>query len=203
MSNKKQNKMEFKLSEKKAILARFIEVLVNTGYDINPYIYKPLSHWDFEGLIKLTIDHCEEFELTLDDREIEYLENNKETIEETTEELTLDQRQAIGREKFPDWKKAEEVLKAIDIIQTNNREETQEKFEGSQKYDYKEFCNCCGRGIKGEPKFAIWTVEGPSAVPTNTTEEQMADVGLSTQGSFPIGSECAKKYPKEYITNWN
>ena len=110
--------MEFKLIEKKAILARFIEVLVNTGYDIKPYIYKPLSHWDFEGIIKSTIDHCEEYELTLDDREIEYLENNKETIEETieetTEELTLDQRQAIGREKFPDWKKAEAILKAID-----------------------------------------------------------------------------------------
>ena len=72
--------MVFKTTEKKAILARFIEILVNTGYDITPYIYKPLSNWDFEALINSSIKHCEEFELELNEREIEYLENKKEKL---------------------------------------------------------------------------------------------------------------------------
>jgi len=90
-------------------------------------------------------------------------------------------------------------MKDIEFIQTEKCFETQEKYENSSKYKYKEFCSCCGRGIKGEPKFWLNTIEGPSVVPFNTTEEEMKKEGLYTQGLFPIGSECKKRYPKEYV----
>ena len=42
-------------NDKKQILAKLIEAMVANGYDITPYIYKPLSHWDYEQLIKSTV----------------------------------------------------------------------------------------------------------------------------------------------------
>ena len=90
-------------------------------------------------------------------------------------------------------------MKQIEFIQTEKYFETLEKYENSSKYVYKEFCSCCGRGIKGKPKFWLNTVEGPEVVPFDTTEEEMMKHGEYPQGLFPIGSECRKRYPKEYV----
>ena len=99
------------------------------------------------------------------------------------------------------WNQKAKILKVIenDPTKWDTKDEMQEKYENSLKYNYKEFCYCCGRGIKGTPKFYIWTVEGPDLVPITVTEEDMARTDSAPQGAFPIGSECRKLYPKEYV----
>jgi hypothetical protein len=41
-----------KSEDKKQILARFIELMVYEGIDITSFIYKPLSHWDYDALLE-------------------------------------------------------------------------------------------------------------------------------------------------------
>ena len=116
-------------------------------------------------------------------------------------EKTINERFEAAKGKNLTWNEKAEILKVLDPDPTKweTKNDMQDKYENSTKYDYKEFCYCCGRGIKGQPKFYIWTVEGPDVIPVKTTEEQMADIGCYPQGAFPIGSECKKLYPKEYV----
>lgn len=95
--------------------------------------------------------------------------------------------------------KAEIEKVAVDFQHNDNKYEMEEKYSGSTKYDYTEFCDCCGRGIKGEPKFWIQAIEPGEVVPAHITDENIESVGLVSMGMYPIGSECRKKYPKEYI----
>lgn len=58
-------------------------------------------------------------------------------------------------------------------------------------------CICCGKPTN--QRYWINTVEGPGAIKSNVTDEDLEGLGLHSQGSFPIGSECRKRLPKDYV----
>lgn len=89
----------------------------------------------------------------------------------------------------------------IEFIQKDDRSDVEEKYSGSTKYQYEEFCDCCGRGIKGEPKFFIHAIEPGLVIPTSITHTLLEAEDIVSMGCYPIGSECKKKYPKEYVSN--
>ena len=53
-------------------------------------------------------------------------------------------------------------------------------------------CACCGKGIK-EPKLFINTIFGGEMYPANDSNE------YDDAWQMPIGKECAKKIPTEYL----
>jgi len=57
-------------------------------------------------------------------------------------------------------------------------------------------CDCCGRAIKGAPRY--W-IELEAATETVIHVEDAPLDGRGSLGSFPIGPECAKKYPDGYV----
>lgn len=52
---------KYSLSEKKQMLVHFIEMQVALGYDITPFIGKPLSYFDFDKLAAAIITKEEEY----------------------------------------------------------------------------------------------------------------------------------------------
>lgn len=64
--------------------------------------------------------------------------------------------------------------------------------------DTENSCICCGKPT--DAKLFINTIEGPDAVFSHITEQDMAAHGKYTQGWFPVGSDCAKKFPKGYVS---
>lgn len=55
-------------------------------------------------------------------------------------------------------------------------------------------CDCCGREIKGTPKFWIEVVGWGGKV---ASVDHGADE--TSLGFFPLGPECRKKYPAEFV----
>ena len=51
--HKTKIKSNMKTTEKKQLIANVIEKLVLNGYDITPFIGKPLSYFDYEKVKKL------------------------------------------------------------------------------------------------------------------------------------------------------
>ena len=91
---------------------------------------------------------------------------------------------------------------AIDAIENPSKYDTQDKYESSSKYNYEHFCACCGRGIKGDPKFGIHAVAPYLIVPFDTDHQSIEEEGIEDMGMYPIGSECKKRYSQEYIGAW-
>lgn len=58
-------------------------------------------------------------------------------------------------------------------------------------------CVCCGR--RTAEKHFIHAHIGWEAV--DTENEDLSEIESESQGFFPIGPECAKKLPKEFIFN--
>ena len=92
---------------------------------------------------------------------------------------------------------------AVSHLIKKNRYETEEKYQNSDKYDYKEFCDHCGRGIKGEPAYFIHLIAPSSVVPVDEqTSKEIERLNIAEEiedmGYYPIGSECVKIYPPEY-----
>jgi len=88
-------------------------------------------------------------------------------------------------------------------LTNNNREEIQEKYNNSDKYNYTEFCDKCGRGIKGKPAFYIHMVAPDYVVPNDSATNELIDKlamsgDIEDMGWYPIGSECVKAYNKKY-----
>jgi len=44
--------MKITLKDKKFLIARYFELLLLQGYGINEYMGKPLTYWNYTGLIK-------------------------------------------------------------------------------------------------------------------------------------------------------
>lgn len=86
-----------------------------------------------------------------------------------------------------------EDLEIVDFVETDSRYDNLEKYG-----DMENSCICCGKPIKNQ-KFWINTIEGPSPVHKDVTEEDMERFGYYPQGMFPIGPECKNKYPKSHI----
>lgn len=95
--------------------------------------------------------------------------------------------------------KLEETFRAIEAIENANKWEVEEKYQNSDSYSYTEFCACCGRGIKGEPKFYIHAIAPYLIVPFDTDSEEVEAKGVEDMGCYPIGSECKKRYPAGYV----
>lgn len=89
------------------------------------------------------------------------------------------------------------ILKNLGIIEipmTNSRQKNLDTFG-----DLQSSCICCGKPTN--QKLWINTVEGPDAVFSHITEEDMAAHDKYTQGCFPVGPDCAKKFPKGYVSS--
>ena len=84
-------------------------------------------------------------------------------------------------------------LGIINIPMTSSREKNLNTFG-----DLESSCICCGKPTN--EKLFINTVEGPDAVFSHITEKDMADHDLYPQGWFPVGSDCALKFPKGYVS---
>jgi hypothetical protein len=87
-----------------------------------------------------------------------------------------------------------EPTNTIDIPRIENNELYK---KNKVKYDenYNEFygaCACCGKGIK-EPKFLLNTIWGGSIYLANDQTE------YDDAWTMPIGSECVKRIPTEYV----
>lgn len=54
-------------------------------------------------------------------------------------------------------------------------------------------CLCCGKEVKTEKYFVHLCTDG------NLTSEEDENKIENSQGLFPIGSECRKKLPKEFV----
>ena len=61
--------------------------------------------------------------------------------------------------------------------------------------DYEKFygqCPCCGKGIK-EPKFFVNSIYGSEMYPANDNNQ------YKDAWHMPVGSECVKRIPSEYV----
>ncbi len=56
-------------------------------------------------------------------------------------------------------------------------------------------CVCCGK-LTAEKLFIH---ANTNWMAINTENEDLSEFDMESQGLFPIGPECAKKYPKEFI----
>lgn len=56
-------------------------------------------------------------------------------------------------------------------------------------------CDCCGRPIKGAPKFWIEVVGSGDEVAPAAGSERADSLGF-----FPLGPDCAKRYPTGYVS---
>ena len=73
----------------------------------------------------------------------------------------------------------------------------------SNKYDdnihrygeHSDTCVCCGK--RTAEKLYIHMSVDFAAV--DTTNEDLTEIDTVSQGMFPIGAECAKKFPKQFI----
>ena len=93
-------------------------------------------------------------------------------------------------------------LKPIPHITKSNRYEVQEKYNNSEKYNYTEFCDHCGRGIKGEPAYMIHMANTKVVIIGQKVDEYIHQETIAGRmedmGYYAIGSECVKVYHKEY-----
>ena len=82
-------------------------------------------------------------------------------------------------------------METFEIIQTENYSDNEEKITGDIMP-----CVRCGKGVKNT-KYHVELVDGGLyASPTNE-EADINDPGY--MGMYPIGSECRKHIPAEYI----
>lgn len=61
--------------------------------------------------------------------------------------------------------------------------------------DHSDTCFICGKRTS-EKLFIHYTTNGDIV---NTQAEDLSSIDRESQGFFPIGPECAKKYKKEFI----
>ena len=80
-----------------------------------------------------------------------------------------------------------------DIPQSSSYQENSKNFNSS-KFQYK--CACCGKGLN-EPKFFINTIWGGSMYPANDNNQ------YNDSWQMPIGNDCIKRIPTEYIIQSN
>jgi hypothetical protein len=85
------------------------------------------------------------------------------------------------------------------ILETETDFIQSDKFDDNiEKYGYNDnTCECCGKQLKNKNN-AIQTLEGPRVILAKVTNKEIEDAGLNQQGLFILGSDCIKKYPKEY-----
>ena len=83
-------------------------------------------------------------------------------------------------------------MKTLNFIQTENFEKNIDIYGFNVNT-----CECCGKQLKNK-NWAVNTIAGPEVIEANITDEELEAAGLESQGFFYLGSDCIKKYPKEY-----
>lgn len=84
------------------------------------------------------------------------------------------------------------TFKTHPIYESPKKDQNEEKYgilSGNQ-------CICCMRPMKAGETKAIHAVTSWEAV--NVDESELPE-GYTSQGLFPVGNSCAKKFPKEFI----
>jgi hypothetical protein len=92
------------------------------------------------------------------------------------------------------------MIHQVEIYESPIKERNENKFGFTAEPQ----CECCCKPLKeGSKYFQFHATTNWTAIPYNTTEEEMEVEGLETQGFFYVGSACAKKFPKEYTQQVN
>ena len=81
-------------------------------------------------------------------------------------------------------------IKTTPYVQSSKYDQNIEKYG-----NFGNTCFCCGKPT-AKKQFVHYTTSGDLV---NTSEEDLSSIDRESQGFFPIGSECAKKYKKEFI----
>ena len=84
------------------------------------------------------------------------------------------------------------IIKTHPIPESSKKEANEEKYGLTSKS-----CVCCGKPTAEKLSIHASTFW----VAVNTDSEDLSSIGHESQGMFPIGCECAKKFPKEFIFN--
>jgi len=152
----------------------------------------------FNNEMEEVADKKKEYEMT-EKQAIDLYNKDKEYI---IEEYYVSGNVAL--EPLNEDKYIYEVVKdATEHLTNESKHDTQEKYNNSDKYNYTEFCDKCGRGIKGEPAFFIHMVAPDYVVPNDKENDKLIEEYsikgvVEDLGWHPIGSECVKAYPKKY-----
>jgi hypothetical protein len=59
------------------------------------------------------------------------------------------------------------------------------------------YCQACGRKVGRRPRWLIVVDGGAAAAKPDDVHHYSGDSGY--MGAFPIGSECAKQFPSDYL----
>jgi hypothetical protein len=78
-------------------------------------------------------------------------------------------------------------MKTYPIYESPMKERNEERFGLTSKS-----CVCCGRPTAEK----LWIHATTDWVATDEPDQDKVE---NSQGAFPIGPECAKKFPKEFI----
>ena len=93
-------------------------------------------------------------------------------------------------ERFTQTLKLLEAMETTPLIQSSKYDQNIEIYG-----DHSNTCFCCGKRT-AQKQFVHYTTSGDLV---NTEQEDLSSIDRESQGFFPIGSECAKKYKKEFI----
>jgi len=85
-------------------------------------------------------------------------------------------------------------IKTYEIYESPKKQANEERFGNKSNS-----CICCGRPTADK----LFIHASTHWVAVNTTEDDLSSIGMESQGAFPIGPECAKKFPKEFIFKQN
>lgn len=82
----------------------------------------------------------------------------------------------------------------LDSIRSNKYDDNIERLG-----DHSNTCFICGKPT-AKNLYVHYSTDG-HLIPINVKFDQMVKCNIESQGFFPIGSECAKKIGKSFITN--
>ena len=90
-----------------------------------------------------------------------------------------------------------ETMNTFEFIQSENYR------KNIQNSKYPETCVVCGKGIKDidSSKYVHMNTDWKVVKSDISEEDCMRLTGAESQGCFPIGNDCAKKIPKNFIIN--
>ena len=81
-------------------------------------------------------------------------------------------------------------MKTHPIYSSPRKEANEDKYGNNS-----DACACCGKPTSEN----LFIHASTHWVAVNSVNEDLSELNMESQGFFPIGSNCAKKFPKEFI----